>query len=345
MRCLTLFITIALLCHTAHAEDPVELARTGLEKAKKLYTETVDRAKFDLEAAGEKEVKKLRASSKQNVAELVARIEMIEAQLREFSEYDKLPTDAALRDDVDRYRETLNKARQKCEKAFDVLAQRYVTAKDDSNAKMVLEEKVYYFKKGFVPGIFEITTDPPFGHATLELMPDGKFKEVQDERSITTGTWEQTSKDELLLKFVSHNFGTSKLKIVDNDHLAGPNVHPSGDTWKWRVIRQSAATFSTGDFICTTVPDTGRWTFSLKKDGTCTNTSPDGGYVCYGNWQQFGSEIQFEFTSQGYYGGVYNRGTLKIQDKDRLSGINRHTNNVEKWDWTVVRKNTDTSKK
>ncbi len=52
---------------------------------------------------------------------------------------------------MDRYRETLKKAKQRCEKAFDTLAQRYGTAKDDSNAKLILAEKESYFKKGFVP--------------------------------------------------------------------------------------------------------------------------------------------------------------------------------------------------
>ncbi len=70
--------------------------------------------------------------------------------------------------------------------------------------------------------------NPPLGHATLELKPDGTFKGIHDESEITTGTWEQTSKDELLLKYVSHNHGTSKLKIVDADHLTGANVHPNG---------------------------------------------------------------------------------------------------------------------
>lgn len=341
MRCLSLVVILALLCPSVHSEDAIELARTGLEKAKKLYEENVERAKFDLQSAGEKELKKIRSGGKQNVADQVARIEKIEAQLREFSEFDTLPTDTALRDDVDRYRETLSKARQRCEKAFDILAQRYVTAKDDSNAKMVLDEKASYFKKGFVPGMFAITTNPPFGHATLELSPDGNFKVIQDERSITTGTWEQIGKEDLLLKFVSHNYGVSKLKIVDADHLVGENIHPNGATWKWRVIRQSAATLNPGDFFCTTVPDEGRWTFSLKKDGTCTNTSPDGSFVCHGNWQQFGDEVRFEFTSQGNYGGVYNEGKLKIKDKDHLVGTNRHTTENRTWEWTVVRKNVD----
>lgn len=345
MKCLFVFAIIGLFASVSRAEDPIEMARTKLVEAKKLYTETVERAKFDLEAAGAKEIKKLRASTKQSVADQVARIEKIEAQLREFSEYEKLPTDATLRDDVDRYRETLNKAKQRCEKAFDALAQRYVTAKDDSNAKLILAEKESYFQKGFVPGMFGITTNPPFGHSTLELTPDGKFKGIQDEQSISSGTWEQTSPDELLLKFVSHNYGVSKLKIVDNDHLVGANIHPNGSTWKWRVIRLTAATLPIGDFESTTVPDTGRWTFSLKKDGTCTNTAPGGGYVCYGNWQQVGEEIQFQFTSQGYYDGVYNEGKLKIKDNDHLTGINRHTTENQMWEWTVVRKKTDSVKK
>lgn len=336
MKCLFVFAIIGLLASVSRAEDPIEMARTKLVEAKKLYTETVERAKFDLEAAGAKEIKKLRASTKQSVADQVARIEKIEAQLREFSEYEILPTDAALRNDVDRYRETLKKAKQRCEKAFDALAQRYVTAKDDSNAKLILAEKESYFQKGFVPGMFEITMNPPLGHATLELKPDGTFKGIHDEREITTGTWEQTSKDELLLKYVSHNHGTSKLKIVDADHLTGANVHPNGNTWQWRVIRQSAATLLPGEFALAIDSGKDLFTYSFHKDGTCSSVSPDKSFRGAGNWWQFKDEIHYELTSQGSYGGVYGGGKLKIVDKDHLSGENFQDNRT--WQWDLVRK-------
>lgn len=340
MRWLALYITVGLgvLATPVQAEDSVEAARTSLEKAQKTYLETVARAKVDLQAAGERELKKLRASNKQNVAEQIARIEKIEDQLQEFSAHSKLPTDATLRDAVDRYRESLSKARQKTEKVFDALAQRYIAAKDDSNAKSILEEKTAFFQRANLTGMYEITTNPPFGHATLELTIDGNFKQVQNERAFT-GTWSLTSEKELLLKYVSDHFGTVTLSIVDNQHLTGVNVHPDGQKWGWRVIRQSAATFRPGEF--TLVIDSGKdlWTYSFHDDGTCSSVSPDEKFRGAGNWWQFNNEIHYELTSQGSYGGVYGNGILKIVDNDHLSGKNFQDNRT--WQWALVRKQTD----
>lgn len=345
MRCLVLFLVVGLLTSSVRAGDLVEVALTKLDEAKKLYTETADQAKRDLEAAGERELKKLRAANAQNVEQQIAKIEKLEDQLRVFTELGKLPTDSALRKDADRYRETLNKARQKCEKAFDLLAQRYVAAKDDSNAKKTLEEKSRYFQQGFPPGKFVLVTNPPYGFATVELTAEGEFRQIQDEKWTFTGTWSHASKEELLLRYVSANYGSVALKIEDEDHLAGQNIHPDGKTWGWRLIRQSAATFPAGDFECTTDPDEGRWSFSLKNDGTCTNTSPDGKHVDHGNWQQYGDEVRFAFCHEGYYDKVGSSGVLKIEDNDHLSGYNRLTVSRQEWAWKAVRKKTETNKK
>ena len=340
-RVLLLLTLVCAMSSSLVAEDAIESARVALDKAKKLYTDTAGRAKADLQSAVTREIKRQRANSKRSVEDQIAHIETLETELRLLENENALPKAEVLKDEVTEYKESLRKAKLKCEKAFDALAQRYVTAKDDSNAKMVLEDKDKFFGRGFKPGTFQVTTIPPFGRAVVELKADGSFKSVQDESYSHPGTWEETQEG-VVLRFANTNYGTVTLKSADNDHLTGQNIHPGGQTWTWKMVRLSAVTFSPGAFLCTTVPNEGEWTWVLKNDGTHTNTRD--GRVFSGNWEQVGSEIVFRFADKNYYENEVSIGRLKIVDNDHLVGTNV-VNNGQSWKWTVVRKTPTETKK
>lgn len=331
---LRFLILVCLLSSSAFAEDPIEVAKVALDKAKQLYTDTTVRAKADLQAAVTREIKRQRINSKKSVEDQLAHIEMLEQELRLFENDGVLPKAEVLKDEVTDYKESLRKAKLRCEKSFDALAQRYVTAKDDSNAKQILADKDSYFGWRFKPGAFQLHTNPPLGRAVVDFNADGSFKSVQDESYSHTGTWTQV-KEEVVVRFDNTNFGTVTLKSVDSNRLTGPNIHPGGATWNWKLVRMSAVTFPPGTFLCTTVPDEGEWTWELKNDGTHTNTR--NGKVYSGNWEQIGDEIVFRFANQNYYENEISSGRLKIADNDHLSGTNVQ-NTGQTWKWTVVRK-------
>ena len=333
-RVLLLLTLVCAMSSTVVAEDAIETARVALDKAKKLYADTAERSKTDLQSAVTREIKRQRANSKRSVEDQIAHIETLETELRLFENEHVLPKADVLKDEVTDYKESLRKAKLKCEKAFDALAQRYVTARDDSNAKMVLEEKDKFFGEGFKPGTFQVTTIPPFGRAVVELKADGSFKSVQDESYSHPGTWEETQEG-VVLRFANTNYGTVTLKSADNDHLTGQNIHPGGATWTWKMVRMSAVTFSPGTFLTTTVPDEGEWTWVLKNDGTHTNVRGDRTFR--GTWEQVGEEIVFRFADKGYHEQERSIGRLKIVDKDHLTGTHAHDNG-QNWKWTVARK-------
>ena len=89
----------------------------------------------------------------------------------------------------------------------------------------------------FEPGTFQVTTNPPTGNSTLELLANGKFTQTQD--ATVTGTWVQDAEG-LTLTFTDPNYGDVQLKIVDRDHLTGPNTHASGDQFQWTAVRNQA---------------------------------------------------------------------------------------------------------
>jgi hypothetical protein len=84
----------------------------------------------------------------------------------------------------------------------------------------------------FEPGTFQVTTDPPTGTYPLELLANGKFTQNPG----VTGTWEQDANG-LTLTFTDPNYGDVQLKIVDRDHLTGPNTHRNGNQWTWTAVR------------------------------------------------------------------------------------------------------------
>ncbi len=343
LRVLVLLMLMCTLSSSLVAEDAIETARVALDKAKKLYSDTTERANADLQAAVTREIKRQRASTKRSVEDQLAFLQTLEGELQQLEMDGKLPTAELLKDEVTLYKETLRKAKLKCEKAFDALAQRYVTAKDDTQAKTVLADKQKYFLRTFKSGTFQVTTLPPFGLSVVDLRADGTFTQVQDESATSTGTWDQTKDDELLLTYdVTNNYGTVTLKIVDRDHLTGMNEHPNGNKWTWKMARSSAATFPTGAFLCTTVPDEGEWTWTLNKDGTHTNVQGDRTYR--GTWEQSGEEIVFHFASQNFSENEFSTGRLKIVDQDHLTGTNTQHNGLS-WKWTVVRKSPSKTKK
>lgn len=315
------------------AEDATETAKAALEKSKTLYTDTAERAKIDLQSAATRKIKGQRASTKKSVEDRIAHIERLEEELRQFEQDGVLPKEEVLKEEVTVYKETLRKAKLKCEKAFETLAQRYVTAKDDINAKRVLAEKDNYFYRKFQPGQFQLNTLPPFGRAVVDLNADGSFQSVQDESYSNAGTWSQI-KEDVVLRFDNPGFGTVTLKSTDNDHLTGKNIHPDGLTWTWKLVRMSAVTFPPGTFLCTTVPDEGEWTWTLNKDGTHTNVKGDRTYR--GTWEQVGGEIVFRFADKGYHEQERSLGRLKIVDHDHLTGP--HVQDTgQSWKWTVLR--------
>ncbi len=341
LRVLLLLTLVCVMSSSLVAEDPIESAKVALDKAKQLYSDTTVRAKTDLQTAVTREIKRQRVNSKKSVEDQLAHIETLERELRLFENEDVLPKAEVLKDEVTDYKESLRKAKLKCEKAFDALAQRYVTAKDDSNAKLVLADKDSYFGWKFKPGAFQLQTNPPLGRAVVDLNVDGSFKSVQDESYSSAGTWSQV-KEEVVIRFDNTNYGTVTLKSTDRDHLTGQNIHTDGQTWNWKLVRLSAVTFSPGTFLCTTVPDEGEWTWVLKNDGTHTNTRD--GRVFSGNWEQAGEEIVFRFAEKNFYENEFSSGRLKIVDKDHLSGTNVQ-NNGQTWKWTVVRKSPTETKK
>lgn len=79
-----------------------------------------------------------------------------------------------------------------------------------------------------------MTTNPPTGNSTLELLANGKFTQTQD--ATVTGTWVQDVEG-LTLTFTDPNYGDVQLKIEDRDHLTGPNTHRNRNQWVWSAER------------------------------------------------------------------------------------------------------------
>ena len=318
----------------ALAEDAVATAKTALEKAKTQHDATVERAHGDLVAAVTREIKRQRANKQRSVADQLARIELLEAAQKALETEHALPQAEEFLDAVQTYKEVVRKSRIRCEKAFDAYAQRCVAAKDDVGAKQALKEKSKFFLRKFTLGEFQVTTEPPFGRAVVELKPDGTYTQNQDDKYTTSGTWEQTKDDELVITSENTAYGTVTLKMNGKDYLAGPNVHANGNRWTWKMVRLSKVTFPPGVFRSTTVPDEGEWTWTLKNDGTHVNSRDD--YHYSGTWEQVGEEIVFHFAGSNYVDNVFSTGHLKIEDNDHLSGSLKQ-NDGRSWKWTVVR--------
>ena len=101
----------------------------------------------------------------------------------------------------------------------------------------------------FLPGRFVTHTVPDAGGKSLvEIKPDGTFVQTQQNSSIT-GQWTQSG-DQLTLAFAVAAYGFVHLKIEDNDHLVGPNIHQNGKQWVWHLARTSDASENvTGDSL------------------------------------------------------------------------------------------------
>ena len=115
-RVLLLLTLVCAMSSSLVAEDAIESARVALDKAKKLYTDTAERSKADLQSAVTREIKRQRANSKRSVEDQIAHIETLETELRLFQNEHVLPKADVLKDEVTDYKESLRKAKLKCEK-------------------------------------------------------------------------------------------------------------------------------------------------------------------------------------------------------------------------------------
>lgn len=147
--CIFLF-TALLLTHTARSQDkpkpdsPNDPVAAELKKAKEIYQVAVEQAAAKLRMKFDGDLKRLKEDTKFAVEERIKRIEQVQDELKAFDADASLPQYPTLKAAGLEYRAAVATARTKCEKAFDVAADKYVKT-DLAAAKAVLEEKKTFF--------------------------------------------------------------------------------------------------------------------------------------------------------------------------------------------------------
>ena len=139
---------VLLLSKAAPADDKpkgaggAEAVAAELQAAKDVYRTAVDQADETLLEGFDKQLERLKSSTKLKVDDQLKKIDDLQAE-RKIFEAKKyiLPSSLNMRDTVSTYRLTTGPALTRCEKAFNTAAEKYRAMKDLTAAKAVLDQK------------------------------------------------------------------------------------------------------------------------------------------------------------------------------------------------------------
>jgi hypothetical protein len=138
MVALGLLASVLIAQEPKPSDDPIA---DELNKAREAYRTSAEKAGDALLDSIDKEVKKVEASTRLKVDGQIKLIEQLKAEKKAFQATKLLPSSASMKDAVGQYRTTTKVAQSRCEKAFDMAAEKYRGKKDLTAAKTVLDAK------------------------------------------------------------------------------------------------------------------------------------------------------------------------------------------------------------
>jgi len=155
-------------------DDPIA---AELTRAKDEFLATHEKAKERLLAKFAEEEKRLTDSTALKIDDRVKRLKQIQDEKKAFEDLGKLPKAGALKVAVSDYQTKVNAAKQKCETAFDVAAEKYrKKEKDLAATRAVLAEKENFFR-----GLTDTRTLWAGGRKKFILTDKGEWQETNEQ--------------------------------------------------------------------------------------------------------------------------------------------------------------------
>lgn len=208
----------------AEGDDPIAMQ---LRKAKEEYQSTTDKAveKMLVDFAAER--KKVEDSKTIKVEQRLKLLEQLQEEKAAFeADRSKLPSAPGMKLALGEFQKSIERARKKCEMAFDTAAVGYDKIKDFVSVKQVIEEKKTFFFSQQPPTRTYVGQYKDRFNREVKLSADGKAVRIVTKDDVTTGRW-KVSNDQCIVTWES---GYSDVLRFDKNgkDLAGKEIAPKG---------------------------------------------------------------------------------------------------------------------